>query len=171
MRISALGYSEMGTADKSALSAQPPDTLWAEWDFNPPDTVRFPAIAETDEEHQIETIWEARCFTRRQGEPLHPDREPLDTLDRIRRTIGEYYFAGQYQQSPAPLGGGLVKAEWFKRYRENERPERFDRAVAGKFLVAAWFGGGRDRLIATMPVKTAFDQRDRGRGLASGVLA
>ena len=58
-----------------------------------------------------------------------PDREPLDTLDRIRRTIGEYNFAGQYQQSPAPLGGGLVKAEWFKRYRENERPERFDRIV------------------------------------------
>jgi predicted phage terminase large subunit-like protein len=93
------------------------------------EVVRFPAIAETDEEHQIETIWEARCFTRRQGEPLHSDREPLDTLDRIRRTIGEYNFAGQYQQSPAPLGGGLVKAEWFKRYRENERPERFDRIV------------------------------------------
>ena len=28
-----------------------------------------------------------------------------------------------------PLGGGLVKAEWFKRYRENERPERFDRIM------------------------------------------
>ena len=27
------------------------------------------------------------------------------------------------------MGGGLVKAEWFKRYRENERPERFDRIV------------------------------------------
>src|SRR6202043_4165737 len=93
------------------------------------EVVRFPAIAETDEEHQIETIWEARCFTRRQGEALHPDREPLEVLDRIRRTIGEYNFAGQYQQSPAPLGGGLVKAEWFKRYRENERPEHFDRIV------------------------------------------
>jgi predicted phage terminase large subunit-like protein len=60
---------------------------------------------------------------------LHPEREPLDTLDRIKRTIGEYNFAGQYQQSPAPSGGGLVKAEWFKRYRDNERPERFDRIV------------------------------------------
>src|SRR5712675_2133435 len=89
----------------------------------------FPAIAETDEGHRIETIWGPRCFRRRRGEALHPDREPLDTLDRIRRTIGEYNFAGQYQQSPAPLGGGLVKAEWFKRYRENERPERFDRIV------------------------------------------
>ena len=72
--------------------------------------------------HEIETIWGPRCFTRCQGEALHPDREPLETLDRIRRTIGEYNFAGQYQQSPAPLGGGLVKAEWFKRYRENELP-------------------------------------------------
>ena len=27
------------------------------------------------------------------------------------------------------MDGGLVKAEWFKRYRENERPERFDRIV------------------------------------------
>ena len=58
---------------------------------------------------------------RRQGEALHPDREPLEVLDRIRRTIGEYNFAGQYQQSPASVGR-LVKAEWFKRYRENDRP-------------------------------------------------
>src|SRR6202030_809930 len=60
---------------------------------------------------------------------LHPEREPIEVLDRIRRTIGEYNFAGQYQQSPAPLGGGLVKADWFRRYRENELPERFDRIV------------------------------------------
>src|SRR5258706_5044119 len=93
------------------------------------EVMSFPAIAEADEVHRIETIWGAQCFTRRQGDVLHPDREPLDTLDRIRRTIGEYNFAGQYQQSPAPLGGGLVKAEWFKRYRENDRPERFDRIV------------------------------------------
>ena len=44
------------------------------------------------------------------GEALHPAREPLAVLQNIRRTIGEYNFAGQYQQSPAPLGGGLVKA-------------------------------------------------------------
>jgi hypothetical protein len=61
----------------------------------PWEVVRFPAIAEADEVHQIETIWRPRCFRRRQGEALHPEREPLATLDRIRRTIGEYNFAGQ----------------------------------------------------------------------------
>src|SRR5690349_890316 len=95
----------------------------------PWEVLSFPAIAEADEVHEVETIVGSRCFTRRRGEALHPDREPLDTLDRLRRTIGEYNFAGQYQQSPAPLGGGLVKAKWFKRYRQSEMPERFDRIV------------------------------------------
>jgi predicted phage terminase large subunit-like protein len=95
-----------------------------EWEI-----IRFPAIAEADEVHQIDTLFGPRCFTRRRGEALHPNREPLETLDRIRRTVGEYNFAGQYQQSPAPLGGGLVKAEWFKRYRQSEVPEQFDRIV------------------------------------------
>jgi predicted phage terminase large subunit-like protein len=97
--------------------------------LEPWEVLSFPAIAEADEVHPIETIWGPRCFTRRRGEALHPDREPLATLEHIRRTIGEYNFAGQYQQSPAPLGGGMVKAEWFKRYSENDRPERFDRIV------------------------------------------
>ena len=89
--------------------------------LEPWEVLSFPAIAETDEEHRIETIWGPRCFRRRQGEALHPEREPLEVLHRIRRTIGEYNFASQCQQSPAPLGGGLVKTEWFKRYRDNGR--------------------------------------------------
>ena len=95
----------------------------------PWDVVRFPAIAEEDEVHEIETILGPRIFSRRRDEALHPQREPLDTLERIRRTIGEYNFAGQYQQSPAPLGGGLVKAKWFKYYTEKDRPQSFDRIV------------------------------------------
>ena len=93
------------------------------------EVVRFPAIAEADEAHEIETIFRPKRFSRRRGEALHPEREPVELLDRTRRTIGEYNFAGQYQQSPAPLGGGLVKAEWFKRYRKDELPERFDHIV------------------------------------------
>jgi predicted phage terminase large subunit-like protein len=93
------------------------------------EVVSFPAIAEADEMRAIDTIWGPQCFTRRPGEALHPAREPLAVLQNIRRTMGEYNFAGQYQQSPAPLGGGLVKAEWFKRYDERPRAEPFDRIV------------------------------------------
>ena len=57
------------------------------------------------------------------------DETDGSSVERIRPTIGEYNVAGQYQQAPAPLGGGLVKAAWFKRYREDELPARFDRTV------------------------------------------
>ena len=63
------------------------------------------------------------------GAALHPERELLETLQRIRSTIGEYNFAGQYQQTPAPAGGGMVKEAWFRRYRPEERPASFDQVV------------------------------------------
>jgi predicted phage terminase large subunit-like protein len=88
--------------------------------------ISFPAIAEHDETHVIQTPYGTRLFQRRAGEPLHPDREPLEVLNRIRETVGEYNFAGQYQQTPAPLGGGLVKAAWFKTYTSAELPSTFE---------------------------------------------
>jgi len=91
--------------------------------------LRFPAIAEDDETHLIETALETRWVNRASGEALHPEREPLDMLEQIRRTIGEYNFAGQYQQAPAPQGGGMIKAAWFRTYAPNERPAEFDRVV------------------------------------------
>jgi predicted phage terminase large subunit-like protein len=121
----------------------------------PWEVVSFSAIAEVDEVHRIETIWEPRCFTRRPGEALHPEREPLDTLERIRRTIGEYNFAGQYQQAPAPLGGGLVKEAWFKRYREDELPARFDR------IVQSWDTANKATELSDFSVCTTWGVRDK----------
>jgi predicted phage terminase large subunit-like protein len=93
------------------------------------EVVRFPAIAEMDESWLIDTLRGPRVFGRRQGEALHPERESLSMLEQIRKTIGEYNFAGQYQQAPAPLGGGLVKAAWFRHCAQDEMPETFDRIV------------------------------------------
>jgi len=90
--------------------------------------VRLPAIAEEDETFVVDSLLGQRCFERRRGEALHPAREPLPMLEQIRRTIGEYNFAGQYQQAPAPLGGGLVKAAWFRHYAAGEMPQ-FERIV------------------------------------------
>jgi predicted phage terminase large subunit-like protein len=93
------------------------------------EVVRFPAIAEAEERHVADSVIGASHFVRHPGEPLHPGREPLDLLAHIRQTIGDYNFAGQYQQSPVPLGGGLVKRAWFRRYAADELPAPFDRIV------------------------------------------
>ena len=121
----------------------------------PWEVIRFPAIAEAEEVHEIETIWGPRTFRRRPGEALHPDREPVEILDRIRRTIGEYNFAGQYQQSPAPLGGGLVKADWFKRYTEKSRPESFER------IVQSWDTANKATELSDFSVCTTWGVKDK----------
>ena len=73
--------------------------------------LRFPAIAEEDEFHEIHTPYGTKHVFRKKGEALHPEREPLEVLKRIRETQGEYTFAGQYQQAPAPLLPGMLKAK------------------------------------------------------------
>ena len=53
---------------------------------------------------------------RKEGEVLHPEREPRATLDRIKADLGSLTFSAQYQQRPIPLEGNLVKRDWFKTY-------------------------------------------------------
>ena len=61
------------------------------------DVVRLPAIGEADELHRVETVFGRQCFGRKAGEALQPEREPPEMLAQLRRTLGEYNFAGQYQ--------------------------------------------------------------------------
>ena len=89
----------------------------------------FPAIAEVDETHVVETLFGRRTYRRRAGEALHPQWESLATLETIRQTIGTYNFAGQYQQSPAPAGGGMVRAQWFGRYDPETLDRNFEQVI------------------------------------------
>ena len=92
------------------------------------EVVSFPAVAEEDEAHAVETPRGPWTFWRAAGEALDPEREPLPALESIRSTIGEMNFAAQYQQRPAPAGGGLIKAAWLQRFRLADPPP-FDRMV------------------------------------------
>jgi predicted phage terminase large subunit-like protein len=80
------------------------------------EVLSFPAIAQADETWEIETFFGRRRFQRRAGEALHPERESLETLAAIRSNMGEYNFSSQYQQSPIPVGGAMVKTEWLRYY-------------------------------------------------------
>jgi predicted phage terminase large subunit-like protein len=74
----------------------------------------FPAIAESDE---IIQIGENRFHKRLRGDVLDPEREPRSVLDSIKRQdLGLEAFAAQYQQSPIPPGGAMIKTSWIPRY-------------------------------------------------------
>ncbi len=121
----------------------------------PWELVRLPAIAEQDETHQIESIIGTRTVRRRAGEALHPDREPLEVLQNLRQTMGEYNFAGQYQQEPAPLGGGMIKAEWFRSYKLGEQPACFD------CIVQSWDTANKSTELNDYSVCTTWGQKNR----------
>ena len=95
----------------------------------PWEMVQLPAIAVTDERY---VLADGTAFTRRAGMALHPERESLEVLEGIRRTLGSYEFAAQYQQEPIPLEGGLIKAHWLRRYAT--APER----QSGDLVTQSW---------------------------------
>jgi predicted phage terminase large subunit-like protein len=82
----------------------------------------FPAVAQEDEDHVIRTPFGILTHSRKAGEALHPEREPLEVLEKQRVLLGSEFFAAQYLQSPAPPGGGLIKLAWFSRYDLATRP-------------------------------------------------
>jgi predicted phage terminase large subunit-like protein len=119
------------------------------------EVVSFPAIAEADEVHQAQTLFGPLLIKRSAGEVLHPARESAKTLARIRRTVGEYNFAGQYQQAPAPLGGGMVKEAWFKRYDEHDLPPRFEQ------IIQSWDSANKPTELSDYSVCTTWGLKDK----------
>ena len=65
------------------------------------------------------------------GELLFPERFPQDVVDRDRKIMGEYAFAGQMQQEPSPRGGGIIRSEtWLKWEGEKDAFPEFDYILA-----------------------------------------
>lgn len=85
--------------------------------------IRMPLIAENDEDWSFTNKYTGtpRVIKRAKGELLHPEREGPETVNGLRNAMGPYSFAGQYQQSPIPTEGGLVRSEWMHYYQELPR--------------------------------------------------
>jgi hypothetical protein len=93
-----------------------------------------PAIAETDQEIPI---MHGRVHKRRIGDALHPEREPLTVLEQQRAELGPDLFTAQYQQSPVPPGGAMIRREWL-RYWDTLPPIQIPR------IMQSWDTAGKD---------------------------
>jgi predicted phage terminase large subunit-like protein len=119
------------------------------------EVLSFPAIAEEDEDHVIESPLGLRRFKRKAGEVLQPDRESIVTLRDIRHTIGEYNFASQYQQNPMPLGGAILKSLWLRFYEPGDLPFRFS------FKIQSWDSANKCGELNDFSVCTTWGVFDR----------
>lgn len=54
------------------------------------------------------------------GDLLWPERYPASEVAKLEKELGPYAFASQYQQSPAPRGGGIIREAWWQTWdKEN----------------------------------------------------
>jgi predicted phage terminase large subunit-like protein len=86
----------------------------------------LPAIAEHDDEIPL---GDGRVHRRKTGEPLHPEREPMEVLGDLKADMGSQAFSAQYQQAPVPAGGALIKSDWFRFYSQRPKPTPMKRIV------------------------------------------
>jgi len=64
-----------------------------------------------------------------EGEFLSPNRFGKEETRFWKRELGEYGYAGQHQQRPSPLGGGIIKGEWFRRWQKSASPNHIFKIV------------------------------------------
>jgi predicted phage terminase large subunit-like protein len=106
-----------------------------------PDQWTVLSLAAIAEEGQTIPIGEDQHHVRRIGDVLHEEREPRSVLDDIRRQSGSEVFAAQYQQSPVPREGAMIKRTWLRRY---DLPPTFDSSAT---IIQSWDtaakGGGQ----------------------------
>jgi hypothetical protein len=70
--------------------------------------LRFPAIGERHESHTVRTRYSQWTFVRREGEALHPERESLEVLARMREVLGEYHLSVACISSTLRLGSATA---------------------------------------------------------------
>ena len=80
------------------------------------DVLALPALAEADERYEYRVLGVPQIKIRQEGDVLHAERESFARIREAQLVMGSYAFAAQYQQRPAPAGGGIVQKEWFKHY-------------------------------------------------------
>jgi predicted phage terminase large subunit-like protein len=79
------------------------------------DVLNLPAIAQRSQTYDL---GDGRTYTRQYGELLHPEHEPAHVLIELKREMGPIAFSAQYQQTPIPPGGTIIKRKWLTTYNE-----------------------------------------------------
>ena len=82
------------------------------------EVLNLPAIAQRNETY---SLGDGRTYDRQKGELLHPEQEPAHVLAELKREMGPIAFSAQYQQSPIPPGGTIIKRKWLTPYDNIDR--------------------------------------------------
>jgi predicted phage terminase large subunit-like protein len=126
--------------------------------------IRMPMEAEEDESWAFPIS--GRVVQRKKGELLWPDRFPRQVVDSLKRDMGSWAYAAQYQQRPTPLEGGIIKRSWLQFYRElpaglDQQIQSWDLAfkdsASSSFVVGQVWGRKRADMFLLDEVRARMD--------------
>ena len=103
------------------------------------------------------------------GDLLDPGRFPREVVQGLKDGMGQYAYAGQYQQRPAPREGGIFKRHWFEivpAAPANARRCRGWDLAASKSSTSAYTAGVR---LSVLNGVYYIEDVARGREEAAGV--
>lgn len=92
---------------------------------------------------------------RKIGEYLHPARYSDSEAEEDKKQ-GSYVWSSQFQQSPTPIGGGIIKSEWIRYYNYNLKNSYSRKIIVadlnmkkgGDYAVfQLWGASGKDRYL------------------------
>jgi len=114
---------------------------------------------------------ERRCTTRigfvdpreNDGDLLDPVRFPRSVVEALKRDMGSYAYAGQYQQRPSPRDGGLFKRQWFEGKVIKEPPP-------GTKWVRHWDLAATKRVTAARTAGVKIGRTPTGRFVVAHVV-
>lgn len=99
-----------------------------------------------------------------------PERFPQVEVDRLKKSMNEYAWAGQMQQTPVPRGGSIIKEDYWRLWESNSHPgfeyilASLDTAFTAKeendaSALTIW-GVFRDNKIQDVGAESLWMQRD-----------
>jgi len=74
--------------------------------------------AEADKKTIIHMPISGKEIIRLPDDLLWPEREDVKEIAQVKKDLGSYGYAGQYQQRPSPAEGGIFKRHWWQFYTQ-----------------------------------------------------
>ncbi|MCL4836426.1 MAG: phage terminase large subunit [Thermoanaerobaculia bacterium] len=104
------------------------------------------------------------------GELLWPARMNRPAVDELKATLGSYRAAGQLQQRPAPVEGGILKRAWWQWY--GGRADGSDRGDLPLLdgVVQSWDTAWKDKQTSDLVVGQVWGWRGAHRYLLNAVV-
>jgi len=113
---------------------------------------------EFEKQNRCNTILEFSDPRQQEGELLWSDRFEELAVKRLKKSLGTYGSAGQLQQRPAPMEGGIINIDWFKCFAYPPHPKETKR------VFQAWDTASKPNEVTNAPwVCITFAETKDGR--------